>query len=444
MRNIAIIGNGISGITCARNIRKMSDDNITVISAETDHFFSRTALMYIFMGHMKYEHTKPYEDFFWKKNRINLIRKYVKTIDVDVKKLMLDGGDEISYDVLVIATGSVTQKFNWPGQDLKGVTGLYTFQDLELMQQQTKGIKHAVITGGGLIGIEMAEMLHSKKIGVTMLVKDKYYWAGVLPEQDASLINNQIKKNGIDILYNVELKEITGDENGNIQNVITSDGKKIDCQFAGIATGVKPNILFLQPSGIEVKKGILINEYFETNIKNIYAIGDCAEFKEPIEGRKKIEQIWYTGRMHGETVARTICGKRTAYRPGPWFNSAKFFDLEYQTYGIVTPACKKDEKYFFWKHPKKEIAFGALYNMQDSILIGVNCYGMRLKHTLFDQWIKEKRSVDFVLSHLHKAMFNPEFAKDYSDAIIDDFNGNGGKVKKQNSLKSFFNFKSSA
>jgi NADH dehydrogenase FAD-containing subunit len=85
MQNIVIIGNGIAGITAARHIRKLSDYKITVISGETDHFFSRTALMYIYMGHMKYENTKPYEDWFWKKNRIDLKRAWVKEIDYSAK-----------------------------------------------------------------------------------------------------------------------------------------------------------------------------------------------------------------------------------------------------------------------------------------------------------------------------------------------------------------------
>ena len=87
--HIAIIGNGISGITAARFIRKLSDHKITVISAETDHFFSRTALMYIYMGHMRYEDTKPYEDWFWDKNRINLLNAYVEKVDTQNKKLVL-------------------------------------------------------------------------------------------------------------------------------------------------------------------------------------------------------------------------------------------------------------------------------------------------------------------------------------------------------------------
>ena len=86
--NIVIIGNGITGITCARNVRKLdSNASITVISGETEHFFSRTALMYIYMGHMKFEHTKPYEDWFWEKNRINLIRANVNTLNSEDKTL---------------------------------------------------------------------------------------------------------------------------------------------------------------------------------------------------------------------------------------------------------------------------------------------------------------------------------------------------------------------
>ena len=99
--HIAIIGNGISGITAARYIRKLSDHQITVISAETDHFFSRTALMYIYMGHMRYEDTKPYEDWFWTKNRIDLKRAYVTKIDTDHKTLHFSQGDNMPYDKLM-------------------------------------------------------------------------------------------------------------------------------------------------------------------------------------------------------------------------------------------------------------------------------------------------------------------------------------------------------
>src|ERR1700704_477975 len=128
--HIVIIGNGIAGITTARHIRKLSDHEITVISSESKHFFSRTALMYIYMGHMKFEHTKPYEDWFWEKNRINLLYARVSEINSNEKRCVLDDGEKISYDKLVIACGSKSNKFGWPGQDLPGVQGLYSIQDV--------------------------------------------------------------------------------------------------------------------------------------------------------------------------------------------------------------------------------------------------------------------------------------------------------------------------
>ena len=130
MEKIVIIGNGIAGITAARHIRKNSNNEIVVISAETEFFFSRTALMYIFMGHMRFEDIKPYEDWFWVKNRIYLIFNRVETIVPDSKKLICSDGQQISYDKLILAVGATPNKFGWPGQDLKGVQGLYSYQDL--------------------------------------------------------------------------------------------------------------------------------------------------------------------------------------------------------------------------------------------------------------------------------------------------------------------------
>jgi NAD(P)H-nitrite reductase large subunit len=356
--NIVIIGNGITGITCARNIRKLdSRASITVISAESEHFFSRTALMYIYMGHMKFEHTKPYEDWFWNKNRINLIRAFVKTLNTKEKVILFDNGESIAYDKLIIASGSIPNKFGWPGENLNGVQGLYSIQDLELMERNTKNISSAVIIGGGLIGIEMAEMLHSRKIQVKMLVRENLYWGNILPREEAQLIGKHISGHGIDLQFNTQLKEIISDDQNHVTGVLTNTGEKFECQFVGLTAGVKPNIGFLEKNELETDKGILINEYFETSVPDIYAAGDCAQFRSPKPGEPAIEQLWYTGKMQAETLAKTICGDKSAYNRGIWFNSAKFFDLEYQTYGQVLPEINDQQKSFYWEHPNGKHAF---------------------------------------------------------------------------------------
>ncbi len=441
-QKIMIIGNGISGITCARQIRKYSDADITVISSETAHFYSRTALMYIYMGHMKYEHTKPYEDWFWEKNRIKLVKDHVISIDIKAKSLLFQAGASIVYDKLVIATGSVSNKPDFPGIELGGVQSLYGIPDLELMEANTKGIKRAVIVGGGLIGIEMAEMLLSRNIEVTFLVREKSYWNNVLPNEEAELITRHIKEHHVDLRTVSELKEIKGDVNGKVKSVITNNGEEIECGFVGITVGVSPNISILKNTEIETDKGVLVNEFFETNKPDIYAIGDCVQHRKPPKGRKAIEQVWYTGRIHGETLAQILCGHSTAYSPGPWFNSAKFFDIEYQTYGTVSPKEEENESSFYWEHDNGRICFRAVYKKDDETIIGFNALGIRLRHALCDNWFKEKKNIDEVMINLHQLNFDPEFYDQHEKSILSAYNKQMGKniKSKKNKSLSFFNW----
>ncbi|MEQ8628376.1 FAD-dependent oxidoreductase [Ekhidna sp.] len=422
MQKIIIIGNGIAGITAARHIRKNSNDQVTVISGETDHFFSRTALMYIYMGHMTYENTKPYEDWFWKKNRIELKRAWVTSIDSDQKQVNFDGGEVMKYDKLILATGSQSNKFGWPGQDLNGVQGLYSYQDLELMEENTRGIDRAVIIGGGLIGVEMAEMLHSRHIPVTYLIREKHFWDNMLPQEEATLIDRHLYKHGIDLRQETELEEILDDGNGKVKAVKTKSGEVIECQFVGLTVGVHPNIGLVKDSKIETDRGILVDAYLQTNIQDVYAIGDCAQLKNPPPHRRAIEAVWYAGRMMGETVAQTITGHKTEYNPGVWFNSAKFFDIEYQNYGIVLPQCPEDSASFYWECDDHEKCIKIIYKKGTLEVQGVNLFGIRNRHEVWDRWLNEKRTLDYIINHLPEANFDPEFYKHWEGEIQEKFN----------------------
>lgn len=442
MSHVVIIGNGIAGITAARHIRKRSTDKITVISGETDHFFSRTALMYIYMGHMKYENTKPYEDWFWDKNRIDLIRGWVSRIDFDQKSVYIDG-DAISYDKLILATGSKSNKFGWPGQDLKGVQGLYSFQDLETMEKNTEDIDTAVVIGGGLIGIEMSEMLHSRGIPVVYLVREKNFWDIVLTRNEGELIDRHILEHDIDLRLSTELDRILDDGNGRVKGVVTKEGETIDCQFVGLTVGVSPNVDFLRDTTLEIEKGILVNEYLETNLPDVYAIGDCAQVRDPKKDRRPVEPIWYTGRMMGETLALTLTDSRTAYDPGVWFNSAKFFDIEYQTYGRVWPTPKEDESHFFWKADDGKKCVTIAFDNDNGSVKGVNTFGIRMRHEIWDRWIKEGVTVQYAVENLRKANFDPEFFKQHDPEIQAKFNQDFPEkqvnIRKKGLFESIFN-----
>jgi NAD(P)H-nitrite reductase large subunit len=421
MERIIIIGNGIAGVTLARHIRKKSDSKIIIVSSETEFFFSRTALMYVFMGHMKFEHTQSYENDFWKKNKIDLVHEVVTAVIPASKEIFLSNNHTIGYDKLVLATGSKPNKYGWPGQDLKGVTGLYHKQDLEALENWALTTKRAVIVGGGLIGIELAEMLRSRDIQVTFLVREKSFWGSVLPFGESQMINRHILEHHIDLRLDTNLVEILSDENGRARAVVTDKGETIDCEIVGLTTGVSPNIDFLKDSGIELGKGVKVNRFLETNIKDIYAIGDCAEQHEAIDLRRPIEAVWYTGRMMGEVLAQTLTGTRTAYKPGHWFNSAKFLDIEYQTYGWVWAKAKENEEQFYWEHQSGKKAIRISFDKKDRTLLGINTFGIRMRHEFFDKVLTNKEKVDYVIHHLAEANFDPEFFTNHSKEIQQQF-----------------------
>jgi len=418
-----IIGNGITGITAARTLRKHSNHDITVISGETDYFFSRTALMYVYMGHMKFEQIQPYENWFWGKNNIHLRKSWVTSIDTDQKMIILDNGDRMAYDKLLIATGAKSNRFDWPGQHLKGVQGLYSYQDLMELEENTKeGINRAVIVGGGLIGIEMAEMLHSRHYPVTFLVREKEYWNNVLPAGESALVSRHIREHGFDLRLNVHLKEIIGDANGRVKSIITSHHEEIPCQVVGLTAGVSPNIDWMKDGTIHTDRGILVNSHMETNMDDVYAAGDCAQFQHALPDRKVVEQVWYTGKLQGEVAAMNMLGHKTPYRPGYWFNSAKFLDIEYQTYGTVLPQLRDGEVDFYWEHANGKKCIHFVYKKNTQEFVGVNIFGIRMRHQVFNRWLIEKRTITYILENLRAANFDPEFFGTDEEEIIRAWN----------------------
>lgn len=374
------------------------------------------------MGHMTLENTQPYEPRFWKENNLDLKKAYVEKLAPETNELVFSDGQKMKYDALVLAVGSKSNKFGWPGQDLPGVQGLYSYQDLELLEENSKGAKRAVIIGGGLIGIELAEMLLSRGIKVTFLIREKRFWNGVLPDGESDLVTRHVFEHGVDLRVQTELDEIIAGEDGRVSKVRTKSGEEIPCQLVGLTAGVSPNIDFLKGGQLEINRGILVDEYLETNIPHVYAIGDCAEFRNPVEGRRPFEQIWYTGKIMGEAVAKSICGVKTKYLPGQWFNSAKFFDIEYQTYGRVFPKLKDEEANFYWEHENGKMCIHMVFHKTTRKFIGINAFGIRLRHHAFDRWLNDEKTVEYVVEHLKDANFDPEFYKQHEGAIVAKFN----------------------
>src|SRR5690606_27047541 len=146
--------------------------------------------------------------------------------------LVFDSGEQLEYDTLILATGSVPRKLGWEGQELPGVQGLVSKQDLELLEKNSSGCRRAVIVGGGLIGVELAEMLRTRNIEVSMLLREKGFWGNVLPEKDALFISRHLESHGIKLFSETELKKICG--TGRVTSIITDSGENLPCDLVGL------------------------------------------------------------------------------------------------------------------------------------------------------------------------------------------------------------------
>ncbi len=374
--------------------------------------------MYVFMGHMRYQETKPFPDSFWNERRIDLLRGWVTAVDVRNKCLELCGQPSLSWDRLLIASGSRSNMFGWPGQDLDGVQGLYGLPDLKLLHENTRDTRHAVVVGGGLVGIELAEMLHSRNIHVTLLVRESSYCDHFLSAEESAMINRAIREQGMDLELTNELEAIEDRGDGRCGAVLTADGRRIECQLVGLTAGVSPNVGFLAGSGLEIGRGVLVSPQLQTNVPHVWAAGDCAEIVERGGGRNLVQQVWYTGKMQGEVAGQNIAGGNSTYDPGIWFNSAKFLDLEYQTYGRVNMRVPGEEN-LFWEDPSHRHSARIVH--ADGVVIGLQTMGLRWRHEVAERWISEGRQVRDALDGLRELAFDPEFNRSHEAEISRSF-----------------------
>ncbi len=419
--DFVIIGNGVAGITAALTIRQREPRaQIAVISGENDYFFSRTALMYAYMDRMTWRDLEPYERNVWRKQRIDLVRDWVVDLNADSSEITLQEGGTLPYDRLLIATGSVANWIPWKGMDQvrEGLVNFITVQDLETCERLTRPGRKAVVVGGGLIGVELVECMVHHKMDVTFLVREPWYWPAALGAEEGEMISEHIARHGVHLLHDESVNEVHSN-NGKVTGVATESGKHFDCEVFGVTAGVRPAIEWLKSvrTPPEMDKGVITGPDFTTSLDNVWAAGDVAEIRRPGE-KPLIEQIWYSAKRQGELAGRSILGDPVDYRPPVFYNSSKFFEIEFTTVGeTVRPrkenplACCDPEgaRSFFHRFPGKEVCLRIAE--RNGSVIGFNMLGSRWNHTFFERWILERRSLDFVMEHLQEAQFDVEFGR---------------------------------
>lgn len=416
--HFVIVGNGVCGMEAALALRaREAKARVTLVSEEHDHFFSRPALMYVFAGQTSLRDTEPYDRNLYERMGFERVSRRVASVAPAAKELVLTDGTRLSYDKLLLAVGSKARAAPWPGAMGPGVHSFVTLRDLEGLDRDARKGGRAVVIGGGLIGVEAAEILHDRGLHVTFVIRENWYFPLALDRNEALLVTEHMRHHGLDVRLGVGVAEILRGEGGGPRATRLETGEEIPCDLVVCAIGVVPNTKFLEGSGIALSKGgaVEVDDALQTSAADVYAAGDCANVTWA-DGSRRPEQLWYTARDQGRLVARSMLGDAVAYRRGTWYNSAKFFDLEWTTAGWV-PVCLNwdntpidpgsDVRCWFQRVPGEAVSQRIV--VKGDRVVGFNFLGSRWDHEPLLQWIHERRGLDYVLERLHEAQFDEEF-----------------------------------
>jgi len=443
---IVIIGNGVAGMEAALAVREREPSwDITLISEESDHFFSRTALMWVFSGQMSHRDIEPLERDVYQRLNFRRVRARAVGIDAVSRHVSFAGGHEpVFYDRLLIASGSRARPGPWPGSDARGVGYFVTLQDLDWYEREIHGgasraagpprpqaharvsaadspyrfreiaaeqrghlAQKPAVIGGGLIGIEAVEVAVAAGLRPHFFIRDEWFWPIALEAREARWIGERMGQHGVQVHLEHDVEELETDADGNVSAVRTNRGRyESDCAVIGI--GVIPNTGWLRGSGVELdERGcIRVDENLQTNLPDVFAAGDCASVRW-FDGSTRPEQLWYTARDQGRVAGARLLGDEPRYERGTWYNSAKLMDIEYTTAGLVNWDVEGERNWFF--EETGSVRSTTRIVLQEDRVVGFNMLGRRWDHTVLIDWIEERRSLDWVLGHLNDAAFDTEF-----------------------------------
>ena len=296
----------MAGVRAIEEILSVSKDmfEITIFGKEPHPNYNRILLSKVLQGDTKVEDITLNDWDWYKDNQITLYTgEAVIKVDQSKKVVMTDAGRIEPYDELILATGSLPFILPLPGADKKGVTAFRDIKDTDEMLAASKKYKKAAVIGGGLLGLEAARGLLNLGMEVSVIHIAPFLMERQLDEIAAKLLQKELEKQGMKFLLEKSTDAIIGNER--VEGVTFKDGTSLEADLVVMAVGVKPNSVLAKESGIAVNRGIVVNDYLETDIPNIYAVGECAEHRGIPYGL--VAPLFEQGKV----LAKQICGVET-------------------------------------------------------------------------------------------------------------------------------------
>lgn len=327
-----IIGGCAAGLCAIEGIRKVDvSGNIILVSKENYPPYARCLITEYLIGSYPEKSLYLRDTSFYERNNVDLILgKEAKKILIDEKKVVLNGDRTITYDKLLIATGSSPKKLGIKGEEKYGVFGFRTIEDVKEIKEISRDANKAIVFGGGLIGMKAGYALKKLGIEVEVIIKSSHILSQVVNKEAAIILARWIEEHGIKIRTGIEPVEILG--NKKMEGVLLDNGEKTEAQIGIIGKGIAPNILQAD-SNIATSYGIIVDDYMQTSIPDIYAAGDVAEAKDIITGENTVNAMWLCAKEQGKTAGINMAGEKKQYPGSIGANAAEFFGLPFISFG---------------------------------------------------------------------------------------------------------------
>lgn len=329
-----IVGSGPAGIFAAEMIRKRDTaHSITLVSQDSALAHSPVMLTYWMAGNRPQEILSFRDASSAGEKGINVkLNSRAVGLNTRVKRLLLADGEDISYDRVLIATGSSPISLPIPGVEAKGVVSLRNINDAKTILRGGPDPREAIIIGGGFIGLKLACHLRERGIGVTVLEKEPKLAPRMFDHTASLVIGNKLREHGIGVETDVEVEEFLK-ENGRVTGVMIKDGGVYSCQRVIQAVGVRPNTQFLTDSGIDLQGGILVNERMETNVPGVYAAGDVTMTIDSITSERVNNATWPAATRQGTVAGWNMAGGDRTYIHNFPLNALNLFGLQLMAAG---------------------------------------------------------------------------------------------------------------
>ncbi len=310
-----ILGAGPASSCAVRGIRQEDKEgDITIVGRVSYRTYSLPLLSKGFIqGRYPEEKIFLVKEDFYESNNVTFINSNgASSLNTDNKTALLENGEEISYEKLLICTGGSPLKFQMPGSELRRIYYLRTLDDAKKIKAAAQSAKEAVVIGGSFIGIELAAALRELGLSVKLIMMESYPWQILIPEAVGNYLADLLKENGVSIYPEEKVVEIKGG-NGLADSVITESGGVFEGDLFGVGIGIRLNLDFLKDSEIKIGKGVIVNEYMETNVSDVYAAGDVAEFNDLILGTTHLTGHIENAQFQGRTAGRSMAGARETF-----------------------------------------------------------------------------------------------------------------------------------